>query len=84
MRRELQRLHAPKVKIILQSVALSDPSYLKHNTAIENINQAKRILSEYFLLSFEIFDDDFFKTHLKSFEPVLITETKKITSEIMS
>jgi len=52
-------------------VALGDPSYLKHHNPVKNVNQAKEILADYFHLSSEVLDDDFFKTYLKNFEPVM-------------
>jgi hypothetical protein len=59
-KKELQKLYAPKAKIILQSVALGDASYLKHQDAQDNIAQAKTILAQYFTCG-HILDDDFFK-----------------------
>ena len=56
-------------------MALGDPSYLKHDNPVENVNQAKEILAEYFHLSSEVLDDDFFKTYLKNFEPIMKEQT---------
>jgi len=78
----LQRQYAPKVKIILQSVALGDPSYLKNSNPVENVNKAKEILAEYFHLSAEVLDDDFFKTYLKNFEPIMKEQIQKMSQEI--
>jgi len=63
-------------------VALGDPSYLKHPNPVENVNKAKEILAEYFHLSSEVLDDDFFKTYLKNFEPIMKEQTQRMSQEI--
>lgn len=82
-KKELQRLYAPKVKIILQSVALQDESFLKHPEPRKNVEAAKNILKEYFHMGEEVLDDSFFKYFLRDFEPVIASEVDKISLQIM-
>jgi len=49
---------------------------------VENVNKAKEILAEYFHLSSEVLDDDFFKTYLKNFEPIMKEQTQRMSQEI--
>jgi len=37
-KRELQKMYAPKVKVILQRMTLTDPAYLKNQETGDNID----------------------------------------------
>ena len=81
-KRELQRLYAPKVKIILQSIALQENNlWVKKEgeTKILNVENAQKLLSEYFFLCDKVMDESFFKKHLLDYEPVYHTELPKTT-----
>ena len=79
MKRELQRLYAPKVKIILQSEALKDPLFLKEHNGRSNVDRSKEVLKEFIPLTNQIIDDDFFKTFMRGFETVSSTEVTQVS-----
>lgn len=43
-KKELQKMFAPKVKVILQRMTLTDPAYLKNQKTGDNIEQAKLLI----------------------------------------
>lgn len=71
-KRELQRLYAPKVKIILQIVTLQDEAKWKetHKDPRRNVDRAKQLLNSVFYLGEKVLDDSFFKTFMRGFEPI--------------
>ena len=68
-KRELQRLYAPKVKIVLQVSTLNDEKAWQATSRDPraSVEKAKACLREVFHLSDKVFDDSFFKTFMRTF-----------------
>ena len=85
-KRELQRLYAPKVKIILQIITLQDESLWRSTgkDSRANVDRAKQLLKDVFYLGEKVLDDSFFKTFMRNFEPVFQSEVASMTQKVMT
>lgn len=61
---------------------LSDSNFFASSETATNINQAKTALTKYFNVS-EVLDNEFFRKHLKEFEPVIGEDIQAITNLIL-
>ena len=84
-KKELQKLYAPKVKIILQILTLQDEKEWKQTSQNPraNVERAKEVLCNMFHLGSKVFDDSFFRNYLRNFQPIFPSEISKMTSKVI-